>query len=1096
MTLVPIKIFLPQRILDKTTGIYQTIDGEPYETIALSKMERGGSDRQQDGLEQIQWTTSWEVRWPSFRMRPNSDAYIIETQSGYRFNIVSVTEKNNAKNILLLRTVQTTDAANEQRSSGGITSLDGFTTDDLDEGLINLYYTTTRVDNRITDIVDQSYINRLDVDAETLNNHPAGYFLDYENFTNTPAVPTTTTDLPEGTNLYYTNERVDDQINQVLVGGRNITLTYDDTNNRLTIDGPISTGGGGTDTTLYKGGWRSGTAYNVADIVFYVGNFYICRTARTTTDTTTPDNDPQWQVISTVAVPQTTDELAEGVNNLYFTGERVDDRVNDLLKAGRNIELTYNDVSNQLEIGSDTSIVVANDTDNIIPNDLSYKDNQFFVSLIKESKKHTGQFGNVVVFEDKKQVDSWQFPDYRISGLATDSTYLWVVDGISRQIIPHNLSDKQVADGAIPLNVLNSQPLCLAIIAGRFFVTDEGTSRIFIYNTTGLTDDNFSPAGVQPYGITEVGGTIYVSNTALPKSTVLAFNTATFVADSTSNIQVDHSQTGSDENDSPLGLTNDGTKLWNADEKIIYSHTLSTKAYNPNDDFTVSLPHLRNVTIDNSIFAPRAESSDEIPEGKRNLYFSDVRVGDSLSKLLIAGSGISIVRDVDSGVFTVQNTRTATGGIEDLSEFDTDDLAQGTTNLYYNDTLAESAANRQITATINKSFIDNLRINADTLDGQHGAYFLNYENLDNKPVIPQTTDGLTEGSNNLYFTDERVDDRVGSLLVAGRNITITYDDHANTLTIDGPASSGEGTTTDTTLYKGSWAIGVYSIGDIVLFSGQFYICRSGRTRANGQNPSLDTASWQIMSSPVVPQTTDDLTEGNVNLYYTNARVDTRADTRIAATVTKSFIDNLGINALQLNSQNASFYLNYNNLSNKPNIPSSSTDISEGSNLYFTNERVDDRVNALLKEGDNISLTYDDRAGTITIASTAGGGADLASSTTDDLQEGNNNLYFSNERVDDRVGSLLQAGDNITLDYDDNNATLTITGQSDVDEVFITQTEYDALSEIVPDRIYNIEGDTVIIPGDNPPRNPVAGMIWVNTTNFVPYYRYENTWVAV
>ena len=47
------------------------------------------------------------------------------------------------------------------------------------------------------------------------------------------------------------------------------------------------------------------------------------------------------------------------------------------------------------------------------------------------------------------------------------------------------------------------------------------------------------------------------------------------------------------------------------------------------------------------------------------------------------------------------------------------------------------------------------------------------------------TDDLAEGTTNLFFTNERVDDRVAALLVGGNNITATYDDVAGTLTIDG-----------------------------------------------------------------------------------------------------------------------------------------------------------------------------------------------------------------------------------------------------------------------------------------------------------------------
>ena len=54
------------------------------------------------------------------------------------------------------------------------------------------------------------------------------------------------------------------------------------------------------------------------------------------------------------------------------------------------------------------------------------------------------------------------------------------------------------------------------------------------------------------------------------------------------------------------------------------------------------------------------------------------------------------------------------------------------------------------------------------------------------------TDDLTEGTTNLYHTSERVDDRVAALIVGGTNITATYDDAANTLTIDATGTSGGG----------------------------------------------------------------------------------------------------------------------------------------------------------------------------------------------------------------------------------------------------------------------------------------------------------------
>jgi len=103
------------------------------------------------------------------------------------------------------------------------------------------------------------------------------------------------------------------------------------------------------------------------------------------------------------------------------------------------------------------------------------------------------------------------------------------------------------------------------------------------------------------------------------------------------------------------------------------------------------------------------------------------------------------------------------------------------------------------------------------------------------------------------------------------------------------------------------------------------------------------------------------------------------------------------------------------------------DVTEGSaNLYFTTERVDDQVAALLTEGSNITLTYDDTAGTLTITAVED---DLSNNTTSDLAEGTN-LYFTTERVDDQVAALLTEGSNITLTYDDIAGTLTISGVED------------------------------------------------------------------
>ncbi len=60
---------------------------------------------------------------------------------------------------------------------------------------------------------------------------------------------------------------------------------------------------------------------------------------------------------------------------------------------------------------------------------------------------------------------------------------------------------------------------------------------------------------------------------------------------------------------------------------------------------------------------------------------------------------------------------------------------------------------------------------------------------------------------------------------------------------------------------------------------------------------------------------------------------------------------------------------YNDLTDKPLAAANTGELPEGTNLYFTNERVDDRVGAILREGAGIDIVYDDLNGTITITNT-------------------------------------------------------------------------------------------------------------------------------
>lgn len=99
--------------------------------------------------------------------------------------------------------------------------------------------------------------------------------------------------------------------------------------------------------------------------------------------------------------------------------------------------------------------------------------------------------------------------------------------------------------------------------------------------------------------------------------------------------------------------------------------------------------------------------------------------------------------------------------------------------------------------------------------------------------------------------------------------------------------------------------------------------------------------------------------------------------------------------------NNSVTLNSQSLVLGGNLTLTSDNIGEGStNLYYTNEKVDDRISVLVQNGTGLSWTYNDALNTFTPT------VSLSSFDTDNLSEGSTNEYFTtakaNTAIDARV----------------------------------------------------------------------------------------------
>jgi hypothetical protein len=116
--------------------------------------------------------------------------------------------------------------------------------------------------------------------------------------------------------------------------------------------------------------------------------------------------------------------------------------------------------------------------------------------------------------------------------------------------------------------------------------------------------------------------------------------------------------------------------------------------------------------------------SDDIDEGTTNLFYTDQKVKD----VLVNSSQTNISITDEEGVLTIV---AEDGGIQDLSSFTTNDLTEGTTNLYFTVGRVE-----------------------DVIDDT-------------------TTDAIDEGTTNLYFTDTRAITAIESVIPAFNAVEIT-----------------------------------------------------------------------------------------------------------------------------------------------------------------------------------------------------------------------------------------------------------------------------------------------------------------------------------
>lgn len=345
-----------------------------------------------------------------------------------------------------------------------------------------------------------------------------------------------------------------------------------------------------------------------------------------------------------------------------------------------------------------------------------------------------------------------------------------------------------------------------------------------------------------------------------------------------------------------------------------------------------------------------------------------------------------------------------------IGNFDTDDISEGSSNLYYTDARVESAVDGYLTGGTGVTVSSGAISIGQDVATTSNVTFNNVE-VDGTLTTDDITATTVTASGNMIIG--------GDLTVQGTTTSVnstTVEISDNILVLNKDATSG---TIDAgiTVERGSdgdksfiwdetndrWSAGSENLA-AASFIGNVVGNVTGTVSsiANHDTDSLTEGSSNLywtsarFDAALAASDTDDLSEGSSNLYFTSARAEASFDTKLAA--------------------------------------ADSDDLSEGStNLYFTTARAD-AVIAAASVGDLSDVDISSIAGGNTIVwdgvnntfttadhfDSADFATSIAAIDSDDISEGAGNLYFTNARA---RGAISAGGD---LSYDSATGVMSFT----------------------------------------------------------------------